>query len=164
MSSARPNASRNCGEPVVIFRNDTGNPHRRLALIAGGFALIAGEVCAEAAKPAPVVPASPLNLILGLLFLALMVAAAWWLLRRVNGAQWPLPRAAMKVVASLPLGQRERVVVVEIAGQQWLLGVTPAQVTLLHRFDEPVIAAGSGPDDFAGRMRQILNNSVGRSQ
>lgn len=149
----------------MIFRNGTGNPHGRLALIAGSFALIAGEVGAEAAKPAPVVPASPLNLILGLLFLALMVAAAWWLLRRVNGAQWPLlPRAAMKVVASLPLGQRERVVVVEIAGQQWLLGVTPAQVTLLHRFDEPAIAAGSGPEDFAGRMRQILNNSVGRSQ
>jgi hypothetical protein len=37
-------------------------------------------------------------------------------------------------------------------------------VTLLQRFDEPVITAGAGSDDFAGRMRQILQNSVGRSQ
>ena len=132
--------------------------------ITGVLALPGVEVfAAEAAKTPPVMPASPLNLILGVVFLGLLVAAAWWLLRRVNGAQWPLSRASMKVVASLPLGQRERVVLVEIAGQQWLLGVTPGQINLLHRFDEPVITAAAGGDDFANRMRQILQNSVGRS-
>ena len=109
------------------------------------------------------VSASPLNLILGVIFLVLLVAATWWLLRRVNGLQWPAQRTSMRIIASLPLGQRERAVIIEIAGQQWLLGVTPGQVTLLHRFDEPVITTSGANDDFSNRMRQILQNGLGRS-
>lgn len=117
---------------------------------------------ADVAKPAPAVPLNLLNLILGVVFLLLLVGGAWWLLRRMGGMQWPAQRAAMKVLASLPVGPRERVVLIEIAGQQWLLGVAPGQVSLLQKFDEPVITAG-GNDEFASRMRQILQNSLGRS-
>jgi flagellar protein FliO/FliZ len=119
-----------------------------------------GAAAAKAA-PAAVVTTSPLNLILGLLFLVALVLLAAWLVRRMGGVQWPGARA-LKVVASLPVGARERVVLIEIAGEQMLLGVAPGSVNLLHRFEQPVITAASGGDDFASRIRQVLQQGLNR--
>lgn len=114
------------------------------------------------AKAAAAIPASPLNLILGIVFLLLLVVGAWWLIRRTGGMQWREPRSAMKVVAALSVGQRERVVLIEVGGEQLLLGVAPGRVNLLHRFEEPVITGATGSEEFASRMRQLLQNSLGR--
>jgi len=150
---------------LALFVATSKNLSRQSLRLAGFYfasnLLAVFANAADVAKP-PVVPTNPLNLILGIVFLLLLVGGAWWLLRRMGGMQWPAQRAAMKVLSSLPVGPRERVVLIEIAGQQWLLGVAPGQVSLLHKFDEPVITAG-GNDEFASRMRQILQNSVGRS-
>ena len=140
-------------------------PLRFAPIYFANFLFAAVAQAADVAKPAPVVPLNPLNLILGVVFLLLLVGGAWWLLRRMGGMQWPAQRAAMKVLASLPVGPRERVVLIEIAGQQWLLGVAPGQVSLLNKFDEPVVKTGAtgGSDEFASRLRQVLQNSLGRS-
>jgi len=44
----------------------------------------------------------------------------------------------MKVVASLSVGAKERVVVVEVNGQQLLLGVTAGGINTLHTLPEPL--------------------------
>ena len=44
----------------------------------------------------------------------------------------------LRVVASLAVGPRERVVVVDCGGQQLLLGVTQHGVNLLHTLPEPL--------------------------
>lgn len=133
-----------------------------LATTAMAMAGAALAVDVNSPKPSPVVAASPLNLLLGIGFLLALVLGAWWLLRRAGAMQWPLQRTAMKVVSSLPVGPRERVVLIEIAGEQWLLGVAPGQVNLLHRFEQPVVVdSGKGGDEFANRLRQVLQNSFG---
>ena len=115
-------------------------------------------------KPAPVMPASPLNLLLGVGFLLALVFGAWWLLRRVGSVPFVSQRSAMKVVTSLPVGPRERVVLIEIAGEQMLLGVAPGRVNLLHRFETPVVTGGGQGDEFASRLKQVLQNSFGSHQ
>jgi len=64
----------------------------------------------------------------------------------------------INIVASRALGSKERLMVVEIAGKQLLLGMTASQVQTLHIFDAPIIekndvAAVSG---FAGRLKSVL--------
>ena len=64
----------------------------------------------------------------------------------------------INIVASRALGSKERLMVVEIAGKQLLLGMTASQVQTLHIFDAPIVerndvAAVSG---FAGRLRSAL--------
>ncbi|MBZ6066149.1 flagellar biosynthetic protein FliO [Aeromonas schubertii] len=49
----------------------------------------------------------------------------------LNGGQ-------MKVVATLPLGVKEKLMVVRVGEQQYLLGVTPAQVSFLSRLETPL--------------------------
>ena len=55
-------------------------------------------------------------------------------LKRAVAAQ----REGLRVVASLQLGAKERAVVVEVGGQQLLLGVTPAGICRLHELPQPL--------------------------
>ena len=113
---------------------------------------------AAEATPTPVA-VHPLNMFLGLLFLALIVVGGWWLVRRAGGLQIK-SGSGMRIVAALSVGARERVVLIEIAGEQLWLGVAPGQVTLLQRFEQPVIAAGS--DDFGSKVRQVMQQGLGK--
>lgn len=109
---------------------------------------------------APVIATHPLNMAWGILFLLALVGAAWWLIRRSGGLQLHAGRG-MKVVAALQVGPRERVVLIDIAGQQWLLGVAPGNVNLLQHFEQPVLQ-NAGSDDFASKIRAVLQQGVNR--
>lgn len=113
----------------------------------------------DTVKPAPVVAANPMNMILGLLFLLAIVAVGWWLVKRAGGLQIN-SGSGLKVVAALSVGPRERVVLIELAGEQWLLGVAPGRVNLLHRFEQPVLAASS--DDFASKIRHLMQQGLSK--
>jgi len=68
---------------------------------------------------------------------ALILGLAWLLKRLPGTGLRPLP--GLRVVASLAVGPRERVVIVDCGGQQLLLGVTPHTVNLLHSLPEPLL-------------------------
>jgi flagellar protein FliO/FliZ len=110
---------------------------------------------------APVSAVGTGNLVLGLLFLLLLVIGAWWLVRRMGGLQFHGGAGAMQVLAALPVGPRERVVLVSVGGQQLLLGVAPGRVSLLMKLEEPLETATAG-GDFASRLRQLMQQGMGR--
>lgn len=100
-----------------------------------------------------------LSVLFSLLLIIALIFALAWLLRRFGQGGFANAQA-MKVVASLPLGTRERLLVVEVGGQQLLLGVTPQQIRTLHVFDEPVIdAQGAQSSDFKQRLMDIMNRT-----
>lgn len=141
---------------------------RKLLVAAWSLLLSTAAAAANDAPPALAtapaagpVTTSPLNLVLGLLFLLGLVLLAWWFVKRTGAAQWPGARA-MKVVTSLPVGTRERVLLIEVGGQQLLIGVAPGRVNLLHRFEEPVVVDSGGGDDFASRIRQVMQHGLNR--
>ena len=49
---------------------------------------------------------------------------------------------AIKVIADLPLGAKERAVLIQVGSQQLLIGVTAGQINTLHAWPE-----GHGPGD-----------------
>jgi flagellar protein FliO/FliZ len=139
---------------------------RRRALPSAGAALLWAlplPLLAQAPAVGSAVPTAgnPWGLLLGLLFLLALVVGAWWLVRRMGGMNVAGSRQ-MRVLASLPVGARERVVIVEIAGEQWALGVAPGRVSLLHRFAEPVWPTQAQGEDFTQRMRQLLQQGMQR--
>ena len=62
-----------------------------------------------------------------------------WLLRRLRGAALMGGSRQLKIVASLALGQRERVIVVQVGEEQWLLGVTAQQISSLGKLEQPLV-------------------------
>ena len=63
----------------------------------------------------------------------------------------------LKVVASMPLGTRERLMLVSVGDKQILLGVTATQISNLHVFDYPVVVDDKEPgSDFSQKLMAIL--------
>jgi flagellar protein FliO/FliZ len=83
----------------------------------------------------------------------------FWLLSRglsrMPGLQRLLPRSAGRVVTSVAVGPRERVVVVDLGGETLALGVAPGRVNLLTKLDPQTAqalhtASGHSPSADAG--------------
>lgn len=102
-------------------------------LLLSSTAAIALEVARPAYTPPPAVVSTGglVQVTLSLLLVLAAIVAVAWLLKRMNLAQQGTGNF-LKVIGSVAIGQRERVVLVE-AGDTWLLvGVGPSQIRTLH--------------------------------
>lgn len=100
----------------------------------------------------------------GLVLIVALILILGWFLRRFNQGGL-FNNSSIKIIATLPLGTRERLAVVDVGGQQLLLGITATQINTLHVFDEPVIAAGdssSASSDFGKKLMAILQQKNNR--
>ncbi|MDR3396880.1 MAG: flagellar biosynthetic protein FliO [Pandoraea sp.] len=77
------------------------------------------------------------------LVLALLFGLAW--LAKRFGLQRPMGGGNVRIIGSASVGQRERVVVVEVAGDWIVLGVAPGQVRSLHVIDADRVADMPAP-------------------
>lgn len=93
---------------------------------------------------------------LGLLVVVGLIFLLGYLMRRVG----PLARQGgqhIRLISSYPLGPRDRLALVEVGGQQLLLGISPGRITTLHVLDEPVPADTDVPNgEFARKLQAIM--------
>jgi len=95
-----------------------------------------------------------------LLMLLVVLAAiplALWAVKRLQTLQ-PAGRGPrpLSVAAQLPLGARERVVLVRVQDRLLVLGVTPQQITLLTEADPAAMPPAPAAPDFGGLLKQAL--------
>ena len=113
-------------------------------------------------------PGSPLVQVSGALVgIILLILAAAWLAKRFGMGVKGAGGRGLKVSAATTLGPRERVVIVDVEDARLVLGVTSAQITLLHTLPPAPPVADSGetkvaPSDFQSLMKSMLKRS-GRS-
>lgn len=99
-------------------------------------------------------------MLLGLAVVVALLLATLWILKRVAAPRGAA--GALKVLGAAPVGPRERVVLVEVAGKVLVLGVAPGNVTTLHTLDStelpqpPSPPKTGGASDFQTRLRKIL--------
>ena len=73
----------------------------------------------------------------GLIVVVGMILVLAWMLRRMNRIQGSV-QGRMRILAGLPLGSRERVVLLQVGDEQILLGVAPGRVSRLHVMEHPL--------------------------
>jgi flagellar protein FliO/FliZ len=137
------------------------------ALAADPSRPFAAPAAVESATPAGVGSLTQVTLSLGLV-LALIFAAAW-AVRRMRGFG-RVASGSLDVLADLPLGQKERAVLIRVGTKQILLGVAPGRVTTLHVLTEPVELAappvnpgtGSGTSQEKPNFKSLLLKSLGK--
>ncbi|MDF1642814.1 MAG: flagellar biosynthetic protein FliO [Pseudomonadales bacterium] len=100
------------------------------------------------------------NLFLGLVAIIGFIFLVAWLLRRVGGVSTS-SASAMKIIAGLSLGSRDRVVLLQVGEKQILVGASPGNISLIHAFDEPAIEDEntSSGSDFYRKLQASLNRS-----
>jgi len=104
-------------------------------------------------------PTDATTMILSLLLVLMVVIASAYLLKKFQiTAQGG--HQSLKVITSVHLGTKERVVVVQVADKQLVLGVTAHQVTLLDTLDEPLDTGKKASEFFENSVVSRLKNSI----
>ena len=105
---------------------------------------------------------------IGLAAVLAMIFALAWLSRRLSGGSLGNTKF-MKILAVQPLGAREKIILVDVAGTQMMLGVTPGRIATLHVFDEPVMPvpinnehnpghlSARSATEFSRKLHEFLN-------
>jgi flagellar protein FliO/FliZ len=97
------------------------------------------EAAAAASPGASATGTQLVRLALGLAAVIGLLLVSARLLPRVGGGAF-VGSDALRVVAQLQVGQRERVVVLQVGERQIMVGVAPGRVEMLHLLDEPLPA------------------------
>lgn len=122
----------------------------------------------SSATPSGIASLGQVTLALGLVLAMIFVAA--WLMRRLRGFG-KTGSGALDIIADLPVGQKERAVLIRVGAKQVLIGVAPGRVTTLHVLDEPVDVTppGTGPTGPSGptsmdrpTFKSLLMKSLGK--
>lgn len=117
-----------------------------------------------APPPAVISTESTLQMMGGLLLVLAIIGGITWLLRRFA----LIPTTAtgtMKVVAATGVGQRERVVIVEIDHTWLILGVAPGRISRLHMMDKPALSTAdktqndSPTEVFAAQLNESIRKN-----
>lgn len=119
-----------------------------LATFAAGAAAWSHAACAADAAAGPALLPSLVQTLFGLGLVLALIWGAAWAIRRVAPAA-ARPGTFLKTIATLPVGQRERVVVVEV-GEQWLvLGVCAGGIQALSTLPKGELPQAPPPVDFS---------------
>jgi flagellar protein FliO/FliZ len=113
-------------------------------------------------------PATPSVGGLGQVTLALLIVlgavfVVAWVVKRMRGFGNRVGNA-IDVIADIPLGQKERAVLLKVGKTQILIGVAPGQVNTLHVLAEPIdlTPPPASPTDPRPSFKQLMMRSLGK--
>ena len=117
------------------FRDTAASAMRATQIVVASFVPASFALAAESSAGV-VTAGSMLQVMMGLGVVLLFVAAIAWTLKRF-ALRAPGGNGNLRVVAGAAVGQRERVVIVEIGATWLVVGVAPGQVRALHTLSKP---------------------------
>ena len=115
------------------------------------------SITAKTLTTSPLPSGAIVETLLGLLLVLAIIVLLAWLIKRTNRFQ-ATANGEMKIIAGLPLGPRERAILLQVGEQQILVGVTAQHVQTLHVLETPINTEQTKrtPVDFAAKFQQIL--------
>jgi len=132
----------------------------RIRLLFGGATLVF-PICSSAefvgASETAIGVDDALKTMLGLALVVALIVVLAWMARRLTGARAGAV-SGMRVVGALPIGARERVVLVDLGETQLVLGVAPGSVKTLHVRQTPACDTDAAlPESgFRGTLERVL--------
>ena len=107
------------------------------------------------------------NLLGGLVLILVLIFGLQWFVKRFSQGGF-MQNSTIKMLAAMPLGTRERLMLIDVGGKHILLGVTASNINTLHVFDEPIqTAEKNAPEqsDFSQKLMALLQqkNLLGSS-
>ncbi|MDH5183025.1 MAG: flagellar biosynthetic protein FliO [Gammaproteobacteria bacterium] len=86
----------------------------------------------------PVSVGGVLQMTIGLFFVVLLIFIISWLVKRVSGfSVYSNPH--LKIISGLHVGQKEKILLIQVADKQLVIGVTPYSVRTLHELESVIV-------------------------
>ncbi|WP_214660543.1 flagellar biosynthetic protein FliO [sulfur-oxidizing endosymbiont of Gigantopelta aegis] len=99
-----------------------------------------------------------LDVSLGLIFILILIMALAWFMKKMGYSNLT-GQGQLKIIASLNLGQKEKIALIQVGKQQLLIGMTAQQINTLHVLDE-MLEESEFPNNKAS---SIGNNAFARA-
>lgn len=106
-----------------------------------------------------------LNVSLGLIFILLLIFSLAWFMRKM-GYTHLSGQGQLKLLATMNLGQKEKIALIQVGQQQLLVGITSQQINTLHVLDESLeatefqtntVGSSDQKNGFAQKLSEKLN-------
>jgi flagellar protein FliO/FliZ len=140
----------------VSYQNVTKSVILFAALLLSNMSIAQKEDAANAVVSnviaSPSLNSSLWQMALGLSLVLALIFLLTWLMKKVTGIQGT--RGHIKIISAINIGAKERAVLVEVSGEQLLLGVASGSVSLLHKLEKPIIDPST---DFATSLKNASN-------
>lgn len=92
--------------------------------------------------------------------IALILFFAWLLKRmRVPGVVGG-SGSAMSIVKQLPVGTKERIAVVQVGEEQFLIGITSQNINMLSKLEKPLEISESKLAPFSAQLSQLMKKDA----
>ncbi|MEA5097553.1 MAG: flagellar biosynthetic protein FliO [Burkholderiaceae bacterium] len=119
-----------------------------------------------AESAAPTSSGGLFQVLLGLILVLGLMAGAAWLLKRFAAPQMS-SGAVIKIIGGIAVGNRERIMVIEVADQWIVVGIAPGQVNTLSTMPKQELPQASEnaisvPSHFSGWLQQIMDKRNGK--
>jgi len=99
----------------------------------------------------------------GLFFIVIFIFTVAWLIKRM-GSLNPAQSGNLKVVAGLNVGQREKIIVLQVMDEQLLVGVTQSNIQLLTKLEKPVTDQSfSVSGGFQSKLQSAINSFTNKT-
>ncbi|WP_029407195.1 flagellar biosynthetic protein FliO [Thiomicrorhabdus sp. Milos-T2] len=105
------------------------------------------------------------QIVLSLVLVLLIIFISAWLLRRYG--RFPgVAEGNLKVLGALSVGQRERILLLQVGEEQILVGVTTSRISRLHQLEVPVEVKDNVPisGQFSQRLQEALKPKDNKQQ
>ena len=101
--------------------------------------------------------------VLGLFFIIILIFAVAAFMRRFSQGQMGSSKN-INIIASSVLGAKERLVLIEVGGEQLLIGVTANHINTLHKLNTPIKSSNDSDDlsQFGMKLKEILTRTTTR--
>ncbi len=132
-----------------------------LMVLLYSSSLFAEETVSVAAKSVVQSPAEQiLKMVVGLIIVLIMIFVIAWLARNHLGFT-PATNSALKPIAGVAVGQKERVVLLQVSDRQILVGVSPGSVNMLYVLDKES-EVKTDPQESKNLFAEKLKASLGK--
>ncbi|WP_416305770.1 flagellar biosynthetic protein FliO [Neptunicella sp. SCSIO 80796] len=124
--------------------------------LLGGLLLISQSCFAQSVSPTSA--STYVSILLSLIVVLALIFGLGYVMRRFNVTQ--TGSAQMKVVSSMALGNRERIMLIQVGDEQHLLGITTQNINHLSKMENPVSVEAQS-EGFKDKLNQLMKHNRG---
>lgn len=143
---------------------------RILSTTAGLLTLLAPTLALAQSAPAAapgVSGSSVVQAFVGLLIIVGLLLLAAFFMRRIYGGR-PFGQGPMKLLGGIAVGNRERILLVEVQDTWLIIGLAPGQIRTLHTLPKGELPQGAtglpGTQPFAHWLNQVMARKTDSTQ
>ena len=131
---------------------------KSLSRAIGGVGLFATSSVAFAATP----PSLDLATTFGsLIFVIAFILFIAWLLKRMQVPAMS-NQQGLAIVRQIPVGTKERIAIVQVGDEQFLVGITTQSIQLISKLDKPLTQEMLEKSTFSSQLSQLMKKDANK--